>query len=115
MKDFRDLGALHAAHDLAIEIHDVAQSFPEKDGFGVTNAITRVALAVPRSIARGCGRGGEDGIAMALAEAGGYALELEYLILFAVEIGLIDEETLEDLTARLQEFKKELEASLADL
>ena len=37
--DFRDLDALHAAHDLLIEIHDISQSFPADDQFTLGDAI----------------------------------------------------------------------------
>ena len=66
MMDFRDLDALHAAHDLVVEIHDISQSFGEGDDFGVTKAITRSALAIPRAIANGCGHGETDALADAV-------------------------------------------------
>lgn len=115
MRDFRDLGALHAAHDLVVEIHDISQSFPNDDSFGVTTAISRSALAIPRSIAHGCGQDGDENLSNALINAAGYTSELEYLVLLAGELGLIDEETLEELAVSLGGFKKQLEEDLADL
>ena len=115
MRDFRDLGALHAAHDLVVEIHDISQSFPNDDSFGVTTAIARSALAIPRSIAHGCGQDGDENLSNALLNAAGYTSELEYLVLLAGELGLIDEETLEELAVSLGGFKKQLEEDLTDL
>ncbi|MDH3700552.1 MAG: four helix bundle protein [Alphaproteobacteria bacterium] len=115
MRDFRDLGALHAAHDLVVEIHDISQSFPSDDSFGVTRAIARSALAIPRSIAHGCGQDGDVGLSNALENAAGYTCELEYLVLLAGELGLMDEETIEELASTLVGFKKQLEEDLADL
>ena len=115
MRDFRDLGALHAAHDLVVEIHDISQSFPTYDAFGVTRAIARSALAIPRSIAHGCGQDGDAGLSNALENAAGYTSELEYLVLLASELGLIDDETLEEFSVTLGVFKKQLEDDLADL
>lgn len=102
MKNFRDLGVLHAAHDLVVEIHDFSQAFPDDDGFGATRAITRSVLAIPRSIAHGCGRDGAQNLSDALENAAG-------------DLGLIDEETLEELAVSLNAFKKQLEDDLADL
>jgi four helix bundle protein len=115
MKDFRDLDVLHAAHDLVVEFHDISQSFPNDDSFGVTSAITRASLAIPRSIANGCGRGSDAALGKAMERAAGFTSELEYLVLLAGEIGLIDEETLEEIALTLDDFKKRLSEELAEL
>lgn len=115
MKDFRELDVLHAAHDLVVEIHDISQSFSDDDSFAVGRSIARTALAIPRSIVHGCGRGGDPELAQGIETAAGYTSELEYLVLLAGEIGLIDEETLEELTASLGDFKNRLTEELAEL
>ena len=115
MKDFRDLDVLHAAHDLVVEIHDLSQSFPESESFGVTRAIAHAALNIPRSIVHACGRGSGDDLKQGLQQASGYASELEYLMLLASEIGVIDDETLEELVATLTDFKTKLSEELGAL
>lgn len=115
MKDFRELDVLHAAHDLVVEIHDISQSFPDNEPFGVATAIARTALAIPRSIVNACGRGTDDALKAGLEEAAGFASELEYLMLFAGEIGLVDDETLEELAGPLTEFKTRLSEELGEL
>jgi four helix bundle protein len=115
MKDFRDLDVLHAAHDLVVEIHDISQSFPSDEPFGVTAAIARAALAIPRSIVNACGRGSDADLKQGLEQASGYASELEYLMLLASEIGLVDDETLEELGGPLTEFKTRLSEELGEL
>ncbi len=115
MKDFRELDVLHAAHDLVVEIHDISQSFSDDDAFAVGRSIARTALAIPRSIVHGCGRGGDPELVQGIETAAGYTCELEYLVLLAGEIGLIDEETLEELAASLGDFKKRLSEELAEL
>jgi four helix bundle protein len=115
MRDFRELDVLHAAHDLVVEIHDISQSFPNPEPFGVGLAIGRTALAIPRSIVNACGRSSDDDLKQGLENAAGYAGELEYLILLGGEIGLLDEETLEEFSVILAEFKKRLADELAQL
>lgn len=115
MRDFRELDVLHAAHDLVVEIHDISQSFPDDDSFGVGRAIGRTALAIPRSIVHACGRSGENELNQGIENAAGYANELEYLLLLAGEIGLLDEETLVEITASLGEFKTSLSEEFAAL
>lgn len=114
MMDFRDLDALHAAHDLVVEIYDISQSFPDDDTFGVSQALAGTALAIPRVIANGCGNGGSDALAEALRTAAARTSELEYLILFANETGLIDEETLTEIVSRIDELKTRLQDTLKD-
>lgn len=107
--DFRDLDALHAAHDLAIEIHDVSQSFPADNQFTLGEAICTTALEIPASLAEGCGQGGDDNLQNAIIRANGLVQRLEYLILLAGQLGMIDEETLGELTELLDTLKAELD------
>lgn len=113
MKDFRELDVLHASHDMVVLIHDISQSFPDKEPFGLAAAITTAALAVPRSIVNGCGRADDD-LKRALDEASGFATELEYLMLLASEVGIVDEETLEEFAATLGDFKTRMAEELGD-
>ncbi|MBE88249.1 MAG: hypothetical protein CMM76_02265 [Rhodospirillaceae bacterium] len=105
--DFRDLDALHAAHDLVVEIHDVSQSFPADNQFSLGKAICSASLQVPACLAEGCGRGGEEAIVEAIKNASGATARLEYFVLLAGQLGLIDEETLSDLTELITGLKTE--------
>ena len=115
MKDFRDLDVLHASHDLVVLMHDISQSFPDKEPFGIVAAISTAALAVPRSIVNGCGRGTDDELRQALLQASGHANELEYLMLLASEVGIVDDETLEEFAVTLSEFKTRMAEELGEL
>jgi len=115
MMDFRDLDALHAAHDLVVEIYDISQSFSNDDSFGVSQAIAGTAMAIPRAIAGGCGDGAPDALATALRLAAARTSELEYLILLANETGMIDEETVTDVVTRIDELKGRLQDTLKDI
>jgi len=100
---------------MVVEIHDISQSFPNDDTFGVTHAVARTALAIPRSIVHGCGSGTDEDLKQGIENAAGYASELEYLVLLAGEIGLIDEETLGDVAVSLSELKTRIAEELAGL
>jgi four helix bundle protein len=106
--DFRDLDALHAAHDLVVEIHDVSQSFPSDDQFTLGAAICAAALELPALLADGCGRTDGNALAETIDKASGLTSRLEYLILLAGELGLVDEETLGELGEVLAVLKSEL-------
>jgi len=115
MKDFRELDVLHASHDLVVLLHDISQSFPDNEPFGIATAISATALSIPRSIVNGCGRGTEDALRQGLQQASGHANELEYLMLLASEVGIIDDETLEEFALTLTEFKTRMSEELGDL
>ena len=117
MKDFRELDVLHASHDLVVLIHDISQSFPDpdKEPFGIVTAIASAALAIPRSIVNGCGRATDEELRQGLVQASGHASELEYLMLLASEVGIIDDETLEEFALTLGEFKTRMSEELGDL
>lgn len=109
------MDVLHASHDLAVLVHDISQSFPDNEPFGLAAAIAESALAVPRSIVNGCGRESNDDLKRALDEASGFANELEYLMLLASEVGIVDEETLEEFAVTLAEFKTRMTEELGSL
>lgn len=115
MKDFRDLDVLHASHDLVVLMHDISQSFPDNEPFGIVTAISSAALAIPRSIVNGCGWGTDEALRQGLQQAAGYANELEYLMLLAGEVGIVDDETLEEFGLTLTEFKTRMSEELGDL
>jgi four helix bundle protein len=115
MKDFRDLDVLHASHDLVVLMHDISQSFPDNEPFGIVSAISATALAIPRSIVNGCGRGTDEELRQGLQQASGHASELEYLMLLASEVGIIDDETLEEFAITLTELKTRMSEELGDL
>jgi four helix bundle protein len=111
--DFRDLDALHAAHDLAVEIHDVSQSFPADNQFTLGEAICAASLEIPACLADGCGRGDGNALTEAIENATGATARLEYFVLLAGQLGLIDEETLGDLTELMTDLKTELSKAAA--
>ena len=115
MKDFRELDVLHASHDLVVLVHDISQSFPDKEPFGIVTAIGAAALSIPRSIVNGCGRSSDDALKAGLEEASGFANELEYLMLLASEVGIVDDETLEEFALTLSEFKTRMSEELGEL
>lgn len=106
--DFRDLNALHTAHDLTIEIYDISQAFPTDNQFTLGKSICATALEIPACLAEGCGQKDDNALNLAIYKASGLTYRLEYLILLAGQVGIIDEETLVDLTQLLETLKTTL-------
>lgn len=109
--DFRDLDALHTAHDLLIEIYDISQSFPADNQFPLGDTICATALEIPAILAEGCGQKNDCALKKSISKAMGLTCRLEYFILVAGQLGIVDEENLADLTDLIEALKIELNKS----
>jgi four helix bundle protein len=90
MRAFQDLKVWHKAHELTLNVYGITRSFPRAEQFGLTSQLRRSASSIPANIAEGCGRGTQPDFVRFLHIAGGSASELEYHLLLAHELGMID-------------------------
>ena len=108
MKDFRKLQVWEKAHQLALTIYHVTASFPRDETYGLTSQIRRAASSIPSNIAEGCGRDGDAELSRFCLMARGSASELEYQILLAQDLKIIDPKQYERLTQQTVEIKRML-------
>lgn len=108
MKDFRDIKVWHKAHNLALKVYKVTETFPREEAYGLTSQIRRSATSIPTNIAEGCGRNTDAELARFMEIASGSASELDYLLLLAMDIGLLAEDRYKELLAELVEIRKML-------
>jgi len=108
MKNFRNLQVWHKAHQLTLELYDITKSFPEAEKYGLTSQIRRAVSSIPANIAEGCGRYGDAELGRYLQIAMGSASELEYHLLLANDLKMIETDTYEGFTEQLGEIKKML-------
>ena len=79
------------AHALTLEAYRATAKFPRDEQYGLTSQIRRAASSIPANIAEGCGRASDAEFARFLQIAMGSASELEYHLLLARDLELIDE------------------------
>ena len=115
MKDFRKLTVWGKSHSLVIEIYKITASFPKSEIFGLTSQIRRAAGSIPANIAEGCGRDGEADFARFLQMALGSASELEYHLLLAHDLNLINDVSYDNLNNRVTEVKRMLASLIKKL
>ncbi len=115
MKGFRQLKVWEKSHRLVLGIYEASRSFPASEIYGLTSQARRAAYSVPANIAEGCGRGSDAELSRFLQIAMGSASELEYFLLLARDLGILDLEAHGGLEHELIEVKKMLAALLRKL
>lgn len=108
MKDFRDIKVWRRAHNLVLKVYKVTKPFPREEIYGLTSHIRRAAASVPTNIAEGCGRNTDAELARFMEIASGSASELDYLLLLATDLGLLAEDSYNELLTELIEIRKML-------
>jgi len=110
MRDFRRLKVWEKAHQLTLAVYRATKGFQKDELFGLTSQSRRASASIPSNIAEACGRHGDNEFARFLDIAAGSASELEYQLLLAWDLRLLDETQYRDLAARTQEVKQMLTA-----
>lgn len=101
MKNFKELKIWQKSHQLVLEIYKVTAMFPQQELYGITSQIRKAAASIPANIAEGCGRNTEPDFARFLQIAMGSASELEYHLLLAYDLSIIDHSVDEKLNSEL--------------
>jgi four helix bundle protein len=105
LKDFRKQKVWVKAHGLTLEIYKVTEMFPKEELFGLTRQIRRSCSSIPANIAEGCGRDTDADFARFLQISMGSASELEYHLLLAHDLGLLQKTEHENLQSKASEIK----------
>lgn len=108
MKDFHELHVWRKAHDLVLNVYRATNAFPKDELFGLTSQLRRAASSIPANIAEGCGRSGDAELARFMQIASGSASEVEYHLLLAYDLGLLDAESHKRLESEICEIKRML-------
>jgi four helix bundle protein len=115
VKDFRQLKVWEKAHLLTLEIYRVTVNFPRAETYGLTGQIRRASSSICANLAEGCGRNGDAELARFCAIACGSASELEYHLLLARDLHLIEASDHEKLANETTEIKRMLTALIQKL
>jgi four helix bundle protein len=112
MEDFKNLRVWRKAHELTLIVYGKTMAFPKAEIYGLTSQLRRAAASVGANIAEGCGRRSDGEMNRFLQIARGSASELEYPLLLARDLHLLETVDFEDLDDRTLEVQRML-ASLA--
>jgi len=108
MRNFRELKVWEKAHHLTLGVYKASQSFPRDETYGLTSQIRRSSVSVPANIAEGCGRNGDAELARFLQIAMGSASELDYHLMLARDLNLLNSSDYAQLASEVGEVKRML-------
>jgi four helix bundle protein len=115
MRDFRKLSVWEKAHSLTIEIYHVTSGFPQNEIYGLRTQIRRACSSIPANTAEGCGRNGDADFRRFIQISMGSASELEYHLLLAHHLRLIDNQKYENINLKIVEIKRMLASLIQKL
>ncbi|MDQ3209118.1 MAG: four helix bundle protein [Gemmatimonadota bacterium] len=81
------------AHELALIVYEVTDTWPDREKYQLTAQIRRAALSVPTNIAEGAAKRGPREFRRYLDISRGSLSEVSYLLRFSKDRGILDEES----------------------
>jgi four helix bundle protein len=115
MQDFKNLKVWERAHQLTLSVYQVTRCFPKEELYGLTSQIRRASASIGANIAEGCGRRGNPELLRFLQIAMGSASELEYHLLLARDLNLLELRTHRNVSHEAAEVKKMLASLMVKL
>ncbi len=115
VQDFKKLKVWEKSHQLTVAVYEATGGFPKEELYGLTSQIRRSCASIPANIAEGCGRGGKAELGRFLRVAMGSASELEYHLILAHDLHLLDDRQYQLLEPRVVEVKRMLAAFIQNL
>src|SRR5580704_5151162 len=103
MEDFKNLRVWAKAHELTLNVYQKTRCFPKQEMYGLTSQMRRSAASVGPNIAEGCGRRSDGEMRRFIQIARGSANELEYHLLLAKDLHLLQDGEFAELEARVLE------------
>jgi four helix bundle protein len=90
VQDFRNLKVWEKAHALTLDVYKASRSFPREEMYGLTSQMRRASVSIGSNIAEGTCRRGDVDFARFLQIAVGSASEVEYHLLLARDLNLLE-------------------------
>lgn len=115
MQHYRQLTVWKAAHELVLGIYEATERFSPRETYGLVSQMRRAAVSVPANVAEGCARGSDRDFARFSRIAFGSANELDYLLLLAADLEMLERSRSQRLRAQATDVKRMLAALIKRL
>ena len=106
MHNYKELIFWQKSRELVKVIYNLVSEFPDDEKFGITSQIKRSVISVSSNIAEGAGRNSDKDFIRFLDIANGFLFELEAQLFLSSDLGLIQNEVLENILVRVEEIQK---------
>lgn len=113
--NFRSLEACDRARRLAAEVYRASASFPERERYGAVRYMRQASISIPANIAQGCGRFGRRDALRFLRAALCSTEELDYHLLLARDVELLNGSEYRDLSTAVREVRRMLVGVLGEI
>jgi four helix bundle protein len=113
MGDYRALKVWQKAHQLTLAVYQNTEHFPKNELFGLTSQLRRSAASIPANLAEGSGRDSDRELVRYCRISLVSAMELDYHLLLARDLGYLVEERYSELEVKTSEVRRML-AALAE-
>jgi four helix bundle protein len=108
MRNFRRLDVWKKAHQLTLDVYRASTNFPNSERYGLTSQLQRAAASIGANLAEGCARQTDGDFKRFIEIASGSACEVEYHLLLAHDLSLLNEQDYKALDAKVNEVKRML-------
>jgi len=108
MQSFRNLKVWEKAHAVTLDVYTASRSFPKDELYGLTSQMRRASASIGANIAEGSCRKGDVEFGRYLQIAMGSASELEYHLLLAHDLHILQHLDYEQLSDGVVEVKRML-------
>jgi four helix bundle protein len=115
LKDYKKLMVWEKAHKLALAVYGATSNFPRDELFESNTQIRRACVSIPANIAVGCGIEGDAELARFFQISMGSTSELEYHLLLAHNLGILNDSLYSELNSRISEVRRMLNAFIQKL
>lgn len=92
MKTVEDLDVFKLSHQLALEVYEITQAFPQHEKFGLISQIRRSAYSIPMNLLEGSHRLSTKEYRQFVGIARGSAGEMKYQLLLARDLKYMSNE-----------------------
>jgi four helix bundle protein len=100
MQSFKNLKVWEKAHTLTLDVYQSSKTFPREKIYELTSQMRRASASIGANIADGACRRGDVDFARFPQMAAGSASELEYQLLLALDLKLLQAPDFERLSSR---------------
>jgi four helix bundle protein len=106
ISSYSDLIIWQKSHELALNIHELVQDFPQEEKYTLVSQIKRLSIAIPTNIVEGFSRWNTKESLKSYGNSDSSLSQLGYLLYLSKDLGYIKDKELNKLNEKIEECTK---------